>query len=143
MGEIEVCAPFHHRRRRSPHGIIGHGHPVHACVKEKKEVCKVVPKVEEKSEDVELCHIEPEKVCEEREVEVPKHVCEDGIQTMSLAESRLSSEEGVGRVERERRTEEPRQGRGGRGAGKEKEENVASEKETEKRAQRRIKPSKN
>merc|ERR1712209_155462 len=54
--EIEVCAPFHHR---------------------KKEVCKVVPKVEEKSEDVELCHIEPEKVCEEKEVEVPKHVCED------------------------------------------------------------------
>ena len=38
--EIEVCAPFHHRRRRSPHGIIGHGHPVHACVKEKKEVKK-------------------------------------------------------------------------------------------------------
>ena len=26
------------------------------------QVCKVVPKVEEKSEDVELCHIEPEKV---------------------------------------------------------------------------------
>merc|ERR1711973_34458 len=75
--EIEVCAPLHHRRRRSPHGIIGHGHPVHACVKETKEVCKVVPKVEEKSEDVELCHIEPEKVCEEKEVEVPKHVCED------------------------------------------------------------------
>ena len=62
---------------------------------------------------------------------------------LGLAESRLSSEEGVGRVERERRTEEPRQGRGGRGAGKEKEENVASEKETEKRAQRRIKPSQN
>ena len=28
------------------------------------QVCKVVPKVEEKSEDVELCHIEPEKVSE-------------------------------------------------------------------------------
>jgi len=52
------------------------------------------------------------------------------IQTMSLAESRLSSEEEVGRGERERRTEEPRQGRGGREAGKEKEENVVSEKET-------------
>merc|ERR1719340_250120 len=51
---------------------------------------------------------------------------------MSLAESRLSSEEEVGRGERERRTEEPRQGRGGREAGKEKEENVVSEKETEK-----------
>merc|ERR1711962_1942452 len=61
------------------------------------------------------------------------------IQTMSLAESRLSSEEGVGRGERERRTEEPRQGRGGREAGKEKEENVASETETEKRGQRSIK----
>ena len=65
------------------------------------------------------------------------------VSLLGLAESRLLSEEGVGRVERERRTEEPRQGRGGRGAGKEKEENVASEKETEKRAQRRIKPSQN
>ena len=65
------------------------------------------------------------------------------VSLLGLAESRLSSEEGVGRVERERRTEEPRQGRGGRGAGKEKEENVVSEKETEKRAQRRIKPSQN
>ena len=61
------------------------------------------------------------------------------VSLLGLAESRLSSEEGVGRGERERRTEEPRQGRGGRGAGKEKEENVASEKETEKRGQRRIK----
>ena len=61
------------------------------------------------------------------------------VSLLGLAESRLSSEEGVGRVERERRTEEPRQGRGGRGAGKEKDENVVSEKETEKRGQRRIK----
>ena len=62
------------------------------------------------------------------------------VSLQGLAESRLLSEEEVGRGERERRTEEePRQGRGGRGAGKEKEENVASEKETEKRGQRRIK----
>ena len=67
----------------------------------------------------------------------------NNVSLLGLAESRLLSEEGVGRVERERRTEEPRQGRGGRGAGKEKEENVVSEKETEKRAQRRIKPSQN
>ena len=60
------------------------------------------------------------------------------VSLLGLAESRLLSEEGVGRVERERRTEEPRQGRGGRGAGKEKGENVVSEKETEKRDQRRI-----
>ena len=65
------------------------------------------------------------------------------VSLLGLAESKLLSEEGVGRVERERRTEEPRQGRGGRGAGKEKDENVVSEKETEKRAQRRIKPSQN
>merc|ERR1712037_434376 len=75
--EIEVCAPLHHRRRRSPHGFLHHGHPYHECEKEKKEVCAVVPTVEEKSDEVELCHIEPEKVCEEKEVEVPKHVCED------------------------------------------------------------------
>merc|ERR1711936_569031 len=53
------------------------GHPYHECEKEKKEVCAVVPTVEEKSDEVEHCHIEPEKVCEEKEVEVPKHVCED------------------------------------------------------------------
>ena len=63
----------------------------------------------------------------------------NNVSLLGLAESRLLSEEGVGRVERERRTEEPRQGRGGRGAGKEKDENVVSEKETEKRGQRRIK----
>ena len=39
------------------------------------------------------------------------------VSLLGLAESRLLSEEGVGRVERERRTEEPRQGRGGRGQG--------------------------
>ena len=61
------------------------------------------------------------------------------VSWLGLAELRLSSEEEVGRGERERRTEEPRQGRGGREAGKEKEENVVSEKETEKRGQRRIK----
>merc|ERR1711936_412300 len=75
--EIEVCKPLHYRRRRSPHGFLDH--PYHECEteKEKKEVCAVVPTVEEKSDEVEHCHIEPEKVCEEKEVEVPKHVCED------------------------------------------------------------------
>merc|ERR1712010_343052 len=76
--EIEVCKPLHHRRRRSPHGFL-HGHPVpyHECEKEKKEVCNVVPTVEEKSDEVNVCHIEPEKVCEDKELEVAKHVCEE------------------------------------------------------------------
>ena len=77
--EIEVCKPLHHRRRRSPHGFLDHhhGHPYHECETEKKEVpvkesrfdlklvtqvCKVVPTVEEKSDEVNVCHIEPEKV---------------------------------------------------------------------------------
>ena len=77
--EIEVCKPLHHRRRRSPHGFLDHhhGHPYHECETEKKEVpvkesrfdlklvtqvCTVVPTVEEKSDEVNVCHIEPEKV---------------------------------------------------------------------------------
>ena len=87
--EVEVCKPLHHRRRRSPHGFLdhhlAHGHPYHECEKEKKEVrmkrselrfdqkngkglhgflqvCKVVPTVEEKSDEINVCHIEPEKV---------------------------------------------------------------------------------
>jgi len=79
--EVEVCKPLHHRRRRSPHGFLdhhlGHGHPYHECEKEKKEVCAVVPTVEEKSDEVNVCHIEPQKVCEEKEIEVAKHVCEE------------------------------------------------------------------
>merc|ERR1712037_969753 len=73
--EIEVCKPLHHRRRRSPHGFLDH--PYHECETEKKEVCTVVPTVEEKSDEVDVCHIEPEKVCEEKEIEVAKHVCEE------------------------------------------------------------------
>ena len=72
--EVEVCKHHGWRRRRSPHGPHLHHHE---CEKEVKEVCGVVPTVEEKSEEVELCHIEPEKVCEEKEVEVPKLVCEE------------------------------------------------------------------
>merc|ERR1712110_11938 len=68
--EIEVCKPLHHRRRRSPHGFLDH--PYHECETEKKEGCKVVPTVEEKSDEVDVCHIEPEKVCEEKEIEVAK-----------------------------------------------------------------------
>jgi len=37
----------------------------------------VVPTVEEKSDEIDVCHIEPEKVCEDKEVEVAKHVCEE------------------------------------------------------------------
>ena len=71
--QVEVCKHPAWRRRRSPHDF----HHEHTeCEKEMKEVCKVVPTVEEKSEDFEVCRLEPEKVCEEKEVQIPKLVCE-------------------------------------------------------------------
>merc|ERR1712192_272978 len=125
--EIEVCKPFHHRRMRSPHGFL-HDHPYHECEKEKKEVCKVVPTVEEKTEEFDVCHIELEKVCEEKEVEVAKHVCEEDED--SDAES-----DGVEAV-RKRRGRKGRKGKKGGKGGREderaKEESAAKGKEMEK-----------
>ena len=75
--EIEVCKfpGFHHRRRRSAEPGPHYGHI--ECEKETKEVCKKEPVVEEKSKDFELCHIEPEKVCEEKTIKVPTLDCEE------------------------------------------------------------------
>merc|ERR1712105_114328 len=71
--EIEVCKhPLHHKREASPHG---YGYI--KCEKEKKEICKQKPTVEEKSKDHELCRLEPKKVCEMKTVKVPKLVCEE------------------------------------------------------------------
>merc|ERR1712088_502945 len=78
--EIEVCKfpGFHHRRRRSAEPGPHYGHI--ECEKETKEVCKKEPVVEEKSKDFELCHIEPEKVCEEKTIKVPTLDCEEEVE---------------------------------------------------------------
>merc|ERR1712133_233056 len=71
--EIDVCKhPLHHKREASPHG---YGYV--ACVKEKKEICKSKPTIEEKSKDREFCHLEPKKVCKMVKVKVPKLDCEE------------------------------------------------------------------
>merc|ERR1711971_1181418 len=109
--------------RRSPHGFL-HGHPYHECEKEKKEVCKVVPTVEEKTEEFNVCHIEPEKVCEEKEVEVAKHVCEEDGDSDAEAGGVEALRKRRGRKGRKGKKEE-REGKGGRGEERAKEESVA------------------
>merc|ERR1712180_478721 len=71
--EIDVCKhPLHHKREARAHG---YGYV--ACVKEKKEICKSKPTIEEKSKDLELCKLEPKKVCKMVTVKVPKLDCEE------------------------------------------------------------------
>merc|ERR1712243_227034 len=71
--EIDVCKhPLHHKREASAHG---YGYV--ACVKEKKDICKSKPTIEEKSKDRELCHLEPKKVCKMITVKVPKLDCKE------------------------------------------------------------------
>merc|ERR1719250_259483 len=78
--EIEVCKhghgfPIHHgyhgKRSASP------GYIVPKCEKVTKEICKKVPVKEEVSKDIDLCTRTPKKVCEEKEINVPKIVCEE------------------------------------------------------------------
>merc|ERR1719250_372552 len=68
--EIEVCKyghgfPIHHsyhgKRSASP------GYIVPKCEKVTKEICK----------EIDLCTRSPKKVCEEKEINVPKIVCEE------------------------------------------------------------------
>merc|ERR1712141_494880 len=74
--EIEVCKhalPYHHRRaaEAEPHGYYVE------CEKETKTVCKKAPVTEEVSKDFELCRPKPTEVCEDKELKVPKIVCEE------------------------------------------------------------------
>merc|ERR1711909_203376 len=69
--EIEVCRPsFYHKREASGYGYI-------ECEKEKKEVCKREPTVEEKEKEYEVCRYERKEVCEMKTVKVPQLLCED------------------------------------------------------------------
>ena len=73
--EVEVCKHPLWRRRRAAEPKAHYGYI--ECEKETKEVCKQEPVVEEKTEDHELCHFTPKKVCEEKTFKVPTLACEE------------------------------------------------------------------
>merc|ERR1712117_391961 len=80
--EIEVCKHdlYHH----GYHGYFhkreaeadAHGYYIE-CEKEMKTVCKKTPVKEEVNKEFELCRPKPNEVCEEKEIKVPRLVCED------------------------------------------------------------------
>merc|ERR1719500_789139 len=47
------------------------------CEKETKEICKKVPIKEDITKDIEFCKGTPKKVCEDKEVKIPKITCEE------------------------------------------------------------------
>merc|ERR1711936_1113385 len=69
--EIEVC--------KYPHGYHGkrEAHAVVECEKETKEICKKVPIKEDVTKDIEFCKAVPTKVCEDKELKVPKITCQE------------------------------------------------------------------
>merc|ERR1711963_991181 len=81
--EIEVCknAIYHHGPgfyKREAEAEAGHfGHVAIECEKEIKAVCKKKPTTEEVSKDFELCRPKPNEVCEDKEIKVPRVICED------------------------------------------------------------------
>eukprot|EP00092_Neocalanus_flemingeri_P050729 GFUD01058742.1.p1 GENE.GFUD01058742.1~~GFUD01058742.1.p1 ORF type:complete len:155 (+),score=59.70 GFUD01058742.1:81-545(+) len=82
--EIEICK---HGYGYYGHGYHGHGyhgyhgkreaHELKECEKETKEICKKVPVKEEVTKDVEFCKGIPKKVCEDKELQVPRIVCQE------------------------------------------------------------------
>merc|ERR1711920_232443 len=73
--EIELKKPVHHgyfyhkrEAEADAHGF--------AYEKVTKTICKKTPITEEVSKDFELCRPKPSEVCEDKEVKVPKLVCE-------------------------------------------------------------------
>merc|ERR1712055_1081279 len=82
--EIEVCKHSHGYYGHGFHGYHGyHGkreaHAVIECEKETKEICKKVPIKEEVTKDIEFCKAIPKKVCEDKELQVPKITCEEEV----------------------------------------------------------------
>merc|ERR1712029_1271846 len=81
--EIEVCkhAIYHHGPgfdKRAAEAEAGHfGYAAIECEKETKTVCKKKPTTEKVSKDFELCRPKPNEVCEDKEIKVPKLICED------------------------------------------------------------------
>ena len=67
---------FYHKREAEAEADPHHPYYVE-CEKETKNVCKKKPVIEEVTKDFELCHPKPTKVCEDKEIQVPKVVCEE------------------------------------------------------------------
>merc|ERR1712066_840090 len=80
--EIEVCkhgyhyGPGYYGKRAAEADAEPHGY-VYECEKETKSICKKKPVTEEVSKDYELCRPKPNEVCEDKEIKVPKLICED------------------------------------------------------------------
>jgi len=97
--EIEVCRPsFYHKREASGYGYI-------ECEKEKKEVCKREPTIEEKEKEYEVCRYERKEVCEMKTVKVPQLLCED-IEEKKEREGKNEKEERQGKEVEENIEEE-------------------------------------
>merc|ERR1711872_396126 len=81
--EIEVCkhAIYHHGpgfyHKREAEADAGHLGYAIECEKETKTVCKKKPVTEEVSKDFELCRPKPNEVCEDKEIKVPRVICEE------------------------------------------------------------------
>eukprot|EP00091_Calanus_sinicus_P006839 TRINITY_DN17613_c0_g1_i1.p1 TRINITY_DN17613_c0_g1~~TRINITY_DN17613_c0_g1_i1.p1 ORF type:complete len:184 (-),score=68.12 TRINITY_DN17613_c0_g1_i1:156-659(-) len=79
--DIEVCKHGYGYHGHGYHGYHGyHGkreaHAPVECEKETKEICKKIPVKEEVTKDIEFCKGTPKKVCEDKEVKIPKITCE-------------------------------------------------------------------
>merc|ERR1711963_1379652 len=91
--EIEVCkhAIYHHGPgfyKREAEAEAGHfGYAAIECEKETKTVCKKKPTTEEVSKDFELCRPKPNEVCEDKEIKVPRVICEDPEEKAEDAET--------------------------------------------------------
>jgi len=76
--EIELKKPVYHGYGYGYHKreaeADGHGY---AYEKVTKTICKKTPITEEVSKDFELCIPKPSEVCEEKEIKVPRLVCEE------------------------------------------------------------------
>merc|ERR1711983_609774 len=81
--EVEFKAPVHHgygygyHKREAEADADAHGY---AYEKVTKTICKKTPITEEVSKDFELCRPKPSEVCEDKEVKVPKLVCEEPVE---------------------------------------------------------------
>merc|ERR1711963_1011254 len=79
--EVEFKKPVHvgyaygyHKREAEANA---HGY---AYEKVTKTICKKTPITEEVSKDFELCRPKPSEVCEDKEIKVPKLVCEEPVE---------------------------------------------------------------
>merc|ERR1711862_218592 len=79
--EVEFKAPVHHGYGFGYHKREAEA-DAHVYVYEKvtKTICKKTPITEEVSKDFELCRPKPSEVCEDKEVKVPKLVCEEPVE---------------------------------------------------------------